>query len=164
METEAERLPAAIHATALVLGEAGILIRGPSGAGKSALARALIAAGRQNRLFARLVGDDRILLLEAGGRLIARPHPAISGLIEARGRGILAISHEPAAELHGVVDLVFAETGSALLPRMQEKHHMLARFGAIVLPRIALPAATPTASAAVAVLDFGHTLQPAFAK
>ena len=38
-------LPSTIHASAVVIGETGVLIRGASGAGKSTLARSLIAAG-----------------------------------------------------------------------------------------------------------------------
>src|SRR5579885_12565 len=44
-----------LHATAAVVGEAGVLIRGPSGSGKSSLAFALIAAAKASGLFARLI-------------------------------------------------------------------------------------------------------------
>ncbi len=43
----------ALHATALVVGESGVLLRGPSGAGKSSLALALIRAARERALFRR---------------------------------------------------------------------------------------------------------------
>ena len=48
-----------IHATVVLVGEAGVLIRGASGSGKSALALALMSEAGRRGLFARLVGDDR---------------------------------------------------------------------------------------------------------
>ena len=50
----------ALHATAVVVGESGVLLRGPSGAGKSSLALALIWAARERAGFAALVADDRV--------------------------------------------------------------------------------------------------------
>jgi HPr kinase/phosphorylase len=97
--------PGTIHATAVVIGEAGVLIRGVSGAGKSALAVALIGEAVARGLFSRLVGDDRVSLAVAGERLSARPHPAIRGLLETRGIGIVTVDSEPAAVLRLVVDL-----------------------------------------------------------
>jgi HPr kinase/phosphorylase len=61
---------------------------GASGRGKSALALECLARG------ARLVGDDRVRVLRRGARLIAVPSPRLSGLIEARGVGLL---HAPVA-------------------------------------------------------------------
>lgn len=97
--------PRYVHATALAFGPGGILITGPSGAGKSALALALIEAAARSGQFARLVGDDRVALAAVNGRLVARPHPAIAGLVERRGAGIEAVAHEPAAAIALVVDL-----------------------------------------------------------
>jgi serine kinase of HPr protein (carbohydrate metabolism regulator) len=94
-----------VHATCVVIGEAGVLLRGPSGAGKSRLALSLIEAARGRRLFARLVGDDRIELTANHGALIARPHDRIAGLIEARGVGLLSEAFEPAARIAIVVEL-----------------------------------------------------------
>ena len=45
--------PASIHACALIVDEAGLLIRGASGAGKSSLVLALIAAAQAQGRFAR---------------------------------------------------------------------------------------------------------------
>ena len=89
------RLPmmtvATIHATAVLCGTRGILIRGPSGSGKSSLALSLL----RGTSFARLVGDDRIHLEIAHGRLLMRPAKALEGLIEIRGLGIRRLSFEP---------------------------------------------------------------------
>ena len=97
---------ATIHATALVVGETGVLLRGPSGAGKSAIALALLALAGEGRLFARLVADDRVCLRLAHGRLVAAPHPAIAGRIERRGQGIEALAHLDAAVIGLVVDIL----------------------------------------------------------
>jgi len=94
-----------LHAGCVVIGETGVLITGTSGAGKSALARALIEAGTARGLFAALVADDRVLLTHHHGRLIARPHPLIAGLMEVRGVGIVPMPFEPRAVISHVADL-----------------------------------------------------------
>jgi HPr kinase/phosphorylase len=109
------------HGTAVVLGETGILLLGPSGAGKSALAERLIAAARQAGGFARLIGDDRIAITQAGGRLIVAGHPTLEGRIERRGIGIVGIAHLDRAVLGGVVQIApqparLPETPAPLFP------------------------------------------------
>jgi serine kinase of HPr protein (carbohydrate metabolism regulator) len=78
-----------IHATcvALRIGKRwrAVLLRGPSGAGKSDLAIRLIDAG------GRLVADDQTHVARVGRALIATPPPALTGMIEARGIGILTL-------------------------------------------------------------------------
>lgn len=91
--------PHYIHATALMIGESGILISGRSKAGKSSLAETLIAACHARGIRAALIGDDRIGLTLEEGRLLARPHPAIAGLIERRGSGIHAVEYVPVQEV-----------------------------------------------------------------
>ncbi len=98
--------PTCIHATAVVIGQAGILIRGPSRAGKSSLALALLAEATRLSLFGRLVGDDRIGVVRQGEMLVLRGHPAIQGKIEQRGKGILDVAFLPSAVAHYVIDLV----------------------------------------------------------
>ena len=88
-----------VHATAIVFAGQGVLIRGRSGAGKSALALELLAFG------AALIADDQVVLTQADGRVTASCPAALSGMIEARGFGILrAIPADP-APLACVVDL-----------------------------------------------------------
>jgi HPr kinase/phosphorylase len=94
------------HATALLIGETGILIRGASGSGKSSLALALLAQAELSGRFASLVGDDRVQLEVRAGRLIARPHPALAGRAERRGQGIVVLPHEAATLVRCVIDLV----------------------------------------------------------
>ncbi len=98
--------PVSIHASAVVIGEAGIMIRGASGAGKSSLALALIALADQTAQFAALIGDDRLQLTVRNDRLIARGHPQLAGKIERRGQGILTLDAESAAVVRLVVDLL----------------------------------------------------------
>jgi HPr kinase/phosphorylase len=137
-----------IHATALVAGETGILIRGPSGAGKSNLAFALIEMAGQQGAFARLVGDDRISLEAQHGRLIARGHPATQGMIELRGQGIVGRPFEPAAVLHLAVDLV----PPASAPRYPEPAEAKTEICGVKLRRLALPIGRSSYDCALLVL------------
>lgn len=105
----------AIHATAVALGEVGVLIRGRSGAGKSRLAAALLARQFENGQFGALIGDDRVFIEISGGRAIARGVPEMAGLLELRGLGIVALAPEPAVRLRLVVE--FTDDGAAP-PRM----------------------------------------------
>jgi serine kinase of HPr protein (carbohydrate metabolism regulator) len=99
-------MTATVHASAVLVGPRAALIRGPAGAGKSRLALGLIQAAECGLIpFARLVGDDRIALAASHGRLLARPAPALAGLIEVRGLGIRRVDHEPVAVIGLVVDL-----------------------------------------------------------
>ncbi|BDV35813.1 HPr kinase/phosphorylase [Methylocystis iwaonis] len=125
-----------VHANALVLGETGVLLRGPSGSGKSALTLALISRYQSQGDFARLVGDDRVRLEALNGRLIARPHPAIAGVIEIRGHGLSRIDYEAACVLNAIVDLCAPDDPPARLPQEAEKY---AALHGIVLPRLCTP-------------------------
>jgi HPr kinase/phosphorylase len=124
-----------IHANALILGETGLLLRGPSGAGKSALTLSLVAAVRTRGDFARLVADDRVSLEACNGRLIARPHPRIAGMIEARGLGPLRLPHEPACLIQAVVDLCGPDEKPARLPEAADN---VVSINDIALPRLVL--------------------------
>ncbi|HUB64052.1 MAG TPA: aldolase [Methylocella sp.] len=121
-----------LHASAVVIGEAGVLICGPSGAGKSSLALALIAEAQGAGFFARLVGDDRIGIACRGDRLIAHAHPLIKGKIERRGQGIFEIPFLTAAIVRLVIGLRGQE--GAPPPRLPDKTR-----GHIVLAGVTLP-------------------------
>ncbi len=119
-----------IHANALLVGPAGVLLRGRSGAGKSALTEDLIALARGAGFFARLIGDDRVRVSRRHGRLVARPHPRIAGLIETRGVGVIACDHEPAGVIRLVVDLV------AAVERMPDAATLETALCGVALPRL----------------------------
>lgn len=126
-----------IHATVVLVGEAGVLIRGASGSGKSALALALMSEAGRRGLFARLVGDDRVEIAQSGGRLTARGHPAVAGLIEERGTGLLSLPHETAAVVRCIVDLP-AKSHDASPPRLPDAPDGRMEVGGVELPRLAL--------------------------
>ena len=100
-----------VHATCVAVAGKGVLITGPSGSGKSGLALQLIAFGGQ------LVADDRTVLVARDGHLIASAPPAIAGMIEARGVGILPVPHLPEVQVKCCVDMSQEET--ARLPEPQ---------------------------------------------
>lgn len=142
----------AVHASALVLGETGILIRGPSGAGKSALVLALLEAAAGRCLFARLVADDRVRLMVSGERLLAAPHPAIAGQIEDRGRGIFPLAHESCARIGYVVDLVAADRAADIPARLPDDADLNTIVADITLKRIVIPTDMPSETAARRIL------------
>ncbi len=127
------RTDAYLHANALALGEQGLLLRGPSGAGKSALTLSLIARFTAAGAFARLVGDDRVRVEARDGRLVARPHPAIEGLIEIRGLGPVRVPFERACRLHAVVDIASPGETPPRRPEDAQKNILLRD---VSLPRL----------------------------
>ncbi len=146
--------PSSIHAAAVVVGEAGVLIRGVSGAGKSSLALAVVEAAGLRSLFARVVADDRVLLECANGRLIARPHPAIAGRVERRGQGVEDVGHEGAAVLRCVVDIAPALETPDAPDRMPPEGADIATLAGVKLPRLVIPTGLGAAESARIVLDF----------
>lgn len=88
-----------MHATAVAWAGRAVLIRGASGSGKSALGLELMALG------AALVADDRTELRPDRGGLLASCPPAIRGLIEARGVGILRAEAVEEARVALIADL-----------------------------------------------------------
>lgn len=125
-----------IHATAVLLDAAGVLIRGPSGSGKSRLALVLLDEAEGRGRFAALVADDRVRLDARGGRLIARCPETIAGMAEMRGRGIVTRRHEPAAVIRLVVDLLPAGE----LARMPEDEALTAVVEGVRIARQPVPA------------------------
>ncbi len=123
---------ATIHASAVLVGARAVLIRGPSGAGKSRLALELIMQARTGHVpFARLVGDDRVHVESAGGRLLVRPAETLAGLIELRGAGIERLDYEPSAVVGLIVDLDAADA-----ERLPDKRKT--EIEGVTLPRLAV--------------------------
>lgn len=132
-----------LHATALLLGDRGLLIQGGSGAGKSTLALALIRRSGPACRFARLVCDDQIELIARAGRLIARAPSTIAGLAEVHGLSPVPMTHETRA----VIDLVVRLVDAGQAPRFQEEGQVV--IEGCRLPVLDLPARNVEASAAV---------------
>lgn len=124
----------------------GLLILGASGAGKSALALELIALG------AALVADDRVALRRDGAAVVASPPPALAGLVEARGFGLLRLPHQAEAALAMALDLDTA--CSARLP----PRRMIEVLG-VAIPLLTRPESLRSA-AVLAVLRHGPPLDP----
>jgi HPr kinase/phosphorylase len=148
----AKSFGATVHASAVLIGARAVLIRGPSGAGKSRLAWELIAARRSATAgFARLVGDDRVHLQAAGGRLLVHPADTLAGLIELRGVGIAHCDHEPCAVVGLVVDLAAAD--AERLPANRETV-----VEGVTLPRLAVAPGIAALPLVLAMVTSGHAV------
>ncbi len=135
------------HATAVVFGESGVMIRGASGSGKSALALALMELARATGRFGALIGDDRVWIRAVGGRILASGAPHTAGLIERRGAGLISGPSEPAA----VVDLVAELSGlDSSWPRWPAEPARCVVDG-IGVPRLALNTAAGASDGARAI-------------
>ncbi len=122
---------ASVHASAVRIGDRGVLIRGPSGSGKSRLAFDLIS-GRSGQIApAILVGDDRVRLDTDAGQLHVRPARELAGLIEVRGLGIRRCEFAEEAIVGLVVDLAAAD-GERLPP----PEALSTRIFGVLIPRI----------------------------
>ncbi|AQR60271.1 serine kinase [Brevundimonas sp. LM2] len=136
---------APIHATAVATyaqgGWRGALLRGPSGAGKSDLALRLIARGW------RLIGDDYVHLWRSHGGLFAAPAQTIAGRIEARGLGILSVTHHPLCRIGLVVDC-----RGATVDRLPEA-------GSVTLAGVTLPQLDLDVRPASAVETLAHAIR-----
>lgn len=122
-----------VHATGLVLGSTGIMLRGPSGSGKSLLTLSLIDTWEARGKRARLVADDRLDIAAERGAVTMHAPPTIAGLIELRGRGIVSRPHVGKARVHLVVDFV------PTLERMIEEEELTTELLGITLPRCPVP-------------------------
>ncbi|WP_439572687.1 HPr kinase/phosphorylase [Phreatobacter sp.] len=126
--------PGTIHGSVVLVGSRAVLIRGPSGSGKSRLALRLIDGPPiPGAPPVRLVADDRVLLAEVHGRLVARPPAALAGLIELRGIGIVARPFETAGIVRLVIDLSAPDA-----TRMPEPESRSVAVGSVILPRLAV--------------------------
>lgn len=137
-----------IHASAVLFGHRGILIRGPSGSGKSRLALSVLQSGGG---FARLVGDDRLHVDVAHGRLLMRPPQVLAGLIEVRGLGIVRLPYEPVAVAHLVVDLAAPDA-----VRLPDPSAVQVEIDGVRLARLPVAAG---ANAVPLLMAFCHTAQ-----
>ncbi len=159
IETHSETAPFPVHATAVALGESGVLIRGASGEGKSTLALALVEAWSRRGDFACLVGDDRVIARIVNGRALVSPHSALSGLAEWRGIGLIRQDYEACVVLALIVDLESAEQQVGC-PRLPETEELCVDFhGLHGVARLRLPARETERSVA-AIMAFLHKVSP----
>ena len=116
-----------LHATCIALHGVGLLLRGASGLGKSDLALRLIDGG------ATLVADDRTLIstaITAGGTiLVAAPPPALAGLLEVRGLGLVRLPYQSLCPVQMIVDV--------LPPEDRPDAHSDAGFGNVLQDHLA---------------------------
>lgn len=122
-----------VHATAIAVAGIGILLRGPSRSGKSALALSTLRRADLLGLPAALVADDQVFLQAADGHVEALAPPAIRGLIEVSGVGILAEPSLGRVRLKLVVDLAEPD----VIERLPEE--ATAVIAGVTLQRITLP-------------------------
>ncbi|MGI4941046.1 MAG: HPr kinase/phosphorylase [Janthinobacterium lividum] len=130
-----------IHASCAARGGQGVLLLGPSGSGKSDLLLRLLDRGFT------LVADDRVEWED--GRL--RPQPALAGLLEIRGLGILRLPHAAEARLALAVQLEAGER----LPQ-PERHPV---FGVPVVSIDPAAASAPQRVALALDCALGHVSQ-----
>lgn len=100
-----------MHATAIVVGQTGLLFLGPSGAGKSSSAFACLSEAEALGWNAALIADDRTRLTVQADRCIASCPHSIRGLLELRGTGIISFRRIDRAVIHCAV--TFAEPSAA---------------------------------------------------
>ncbi|WP_259781699.1 HPr kinase/phosphorylase [Aestuariispira ectoiniformans] len=129
-----------MHATTVAIDGRGILLLGPSGSGKSDLALRLIDDG------ARLVADDRTVLVAEDGEVIASPPVNIAGKMELRGFGVVPMPFEKSAPVVLVVKLAPREE----IPRLPDP--MTIEVQGKVLPMVMLDAQDASAVARVNVI------------
>ena len=131
----------------------GVLIEGPSGAGKSDLALRAIADGWS------LVADDRTVLWLSGGRLFGRAAPALSGLIEARGLGVLSEPVRALVSVDLVVECIPRPEDIERAPEFQARSLL-----GVEIPSVRLYATAVSAPAkrTLALRHLGLRRQPAY--
>jgi HPr kinase/phosphorylase len=99
-----------LHGTAVNINGMAVLLRGMSGMGKSDLAYRLVMLGHG------LLADDQVALTLRGGDLYAAAPPAIAGLLEVRGVGLIKLTPSAPAPLKLGIDLV----AKSDVPRMPD--------------------------------------------
>jgi HPr kinase/phosphorylase len=142
------------HGTCVDFDGAGVLILGPPGSGKSDLALRLLdrpglgLSGHPKT--AALVSDDQVVVTLDRGRLLARPPPAIRGLLEVRGLGIVELPCHPQTVLALVVTLSDVST----IERLPEPRDLVCTILGRELPLLRLDSRIASAPARVrAALD-----------
>lgn len=92
-----------LHSTTVAVDDKAAVLLGPSGSGKSTLALRMISLG------AVLVSDDQTRFSVDDNCVIAHSIPAIEGMIEVRGMGVLNAPFQTVAIVSLVVDMATIE-------------------------------------------------------
>ncbi len=129
-----------VHATCVLIGDVGVLLRGDSGAGKSDLALRLIDGG------ASLVADDHVSLTFGEDGLKASAPEILRGKLEVRGCGIIDMPCRESVLLQLVIDLVRRDE----IPRLPEE--TFCEVGGYELPLYRLWAFEPSCPAKIRLL------------
>jgi HPr kinase/phosphorylase len=142
------------HGTCIDFEGAGVLIIGSPGSGKSDLGLRLIdqpGLGLNGKAkTATLLSDDQVVVTLDQGRLLARPPPAIRGLLEVRGLGILELPCRP----QSVLALVVRLSDAAAIERLPEPEDLTFMILGQNLPLLRLDPRSASAPARVrAALD-----------
>ncbi len=127
-----------LHSSTVALDGRAVMISGPSGSGKSDLALRLLDRGFT------LVSDDQTIVRRDGERLIASAPPTISGKLEIRGVGIVAMDHLDDVPVALLVELT---SDIQRLPDDSRERPILG----ISLPLISVDALTASAASKVAL-------------
>lgn len=140
-----------IHASAVLLGDRGVIVLGSSGTGKSTLALALVARVRASGRFAALVADDRLIVRAVCGRLLGEVPQAIEGLAEIYGIGPRRVAFErrfvadlavrlvPSGETERLAPPGTAEIAGARLPEIAVSERNTAAAVPPVLSLLGIP-------------------------
>jgi len=123
-----------VHGSCVARNGDGVLLIGPAGSGKSDLALRLLGRGFD------LVADDRVDITDG----IAAPPPALAGLLEVRGLGIVRLPHAASARVALVAELA----------QPTERLPLPARHAELGVPLIRVdPAAASAVERVVLALD-----------
>jgi HPr kinase/phosphorylase len=142
---------ATLHASAVLVGGHGVLIRGKSGSGKSSIALALLFGGPDD---ATLVADDRVILSAESGRLVASVPEPLAGLLEVRGVGIVRLPHRA----EGAIDLVADLVPLAACPRLPDAGEAAVELAGIRVARVFVALGAPDGALRIraALAGFGR--------
>ncbi len=105
-----------IHATAIVVGRRGLLFTGPSGIGKSMMAFNCLTIARRCGADCALIADDQVFVSGDDGRVVAACPPAIAGLLELRGSGIVRLDNVASAAIDLAIRVVSPANADRLPP------------------------------------------------
>jgi HPr kinase/phosphorylase len=135
------------HGTAIAVAGHGVLLRGAPGSGKSSLALHLIdqpGFGLGHDLLASiLIADDQVELTVLNGDVLLSSPPALAGLLEIRGQGIVSCPSVGNVALALVVDLM----PTAAIERLPAPESLVTEVGGNLFRRIALDAFAQAAAA-----------------